>query len=910
MSKRMKQRSKPKINLKLVNRSVAYASFFIVLSLVLLINFQFISPKKTYAAATGDYRSAASGDWTTASTWEYYNGSSWVPASATPTANDGMITILNGDTVTVNSSFNDDQTVVDPGGVIIIAVGKNMQVKGSGSGTDLTVNGTVIIYGAMSLNTSKSVVVNGTVILASGGSNTCATSSTMTINNGGRYINQGGTITTAAGYWTVNSGGVFEHNYDGGTLPLATWNTGSTCEITGVITSLPANLNQSFYNLTWNCANQTASALDWGGVCTTINGDFKIVSTGTGEIMLGKTAIYTIAIGGNIIQQGGTVYCTRHNCTINLSGNFIQSGGTFSGTDVASSGAGDYLFTLNVTGNFSIASGTFDFTRYSGSSSGKGIGRMNITGNFTQTGGTFTETANTTANSGYGQVYFQKSGTQTFSKSAGTMNNMINYTVNNGSILDMGTSYTQGTGTFSVLSGGALIMASLAGITATSANGNVQVTGTRSYSTSANYTFNGTGAQVTGDGLPSTINNLTIDNSSHVTLTNTASVSGILTLANGQIITNANELIITNSAPTSINGYSSTNYVRGNLRRYVNSTGAYDFPLGTSSFYEYINVTLSSGSGFTNILGSFTNANPVNPSNPISEITINDTLIDAMLNYGYWTLTPNSAMTSGTYSVTLKERGYTNRAPGGAGYCVLKRTNSSSSWQSLGTHSSSSYSESNNEATATRTSLTSFSQFGIGRNAAVGSLPIKLINFDAKRNKEIVELVWATATEINNDYFSIERSTDGIHFEAILMVPGAGNSTVTKNYKAVDPNPPTIDCYYRLKQTDYDGHFTYSSIKFVKFNSSGILKSDLTLSSIGPNPFTSKFTLSFSSSISSSATFQLINPSGKVVFTDKINTIDGFNSYEFNDNNDLVRGLYFAVLECKGEKIVQKIYKE
>ena len=906
---KMNNTVKQKNKLRLLNRKAIFVSFFSALFFAWLIFLQTSTPKKAYAAAVGDFRTAASGVWTNTSTWAYYNGTSWVPATSTPTANDGVITILNGDTVTVTSSFNDDQTVVDPGGVLIISVGKDMQVKGSGAGPDLTVNGTVIIYGAMSLNTAKSVVVNGQVILKSGGSNTCAATSTMTINNGGRYINQGGTITTAAGYWTVNSGGIYEHNYNGGTLPLATWNTGATCEITGIVTSVPANFNQSFHHLTWNCINQTATALDWGGVCTTINGDFKIVSTGTGEIMLGKTSIFTMSIGGNYIQQGGTVYCTRHNCTINLSGNFIQSGGTFCGSDLAGSGAGDYLFTINITGDFSISAGTFDFMRYSSSSSGKGIGRVNLTGNFSQTGGTFTETANTTASSGYGQVFFQKSGTQTFLKSSGTMSNMINFTVNNGSILDMGTSFPQGTGTFSVLSGGALIMASLAGITATSESGNVQVTGIRSYSTSANYTYNGAGSQVTGDGLPATVNNLTIDNSSHVTLTNTVSVSGILTLANGQAITNANELIITNSAPSSVNGYSSTKYVRGNLRRYVNSSGAYDFPVGTASFYEYANITLSSSTGFSNILSLFTNANPIDPSYQLSGITINDTTIDAILNYGYWTLTPNSAMTSGTYSVTLKEKGHTNRVQGGASYCVLKRANNTSYWQSLGNHNSTTQSETNNEATAVRASLTSFSHFAIGRNATLGSLPIKLIYFNANYKNEIVNLSWATGSEINNDYFTVERSSDGINFEEVLKRKGAGNSTISHNYDDEDKDPLKGISYYRLKQTDYDGKFTYSDIKSVKSDSKVNYESLLQITSVAPNPFWEKFNVNFTLKTKSAVKLQLINMSGNILNENEINGYDGMNQFQFYDNKNLAVGIYYIVLICDDKKAIRKIIK-
>lgn len=95
-------------------------------------------------------------------------------------------------------------------------------------------------------------------------------------------------------------------------------------------------------------------------------------------------------------------------------------------------------------------------------------------------------------------------------------------------------------------------------------------------------------------------------------------------------------------------------------------------------------------------------------------------------------------------------------------------------------------------------------------------LPIELLYFDAYKDKDKkVALTWETATEINNAYFTIERSTDGINFYTILTVPGAGNSTRTLEYAAFDESPVNGWNYYRLKQTDYDGQYTYSGVKAV-----------------------------------------------------------------------------------------------
>ncbi len=100
-------------------------------------------------------------------------------------------------------------------------------------------------------------------------------------------------------------------------------------------------------------------------------------------------------------------------------------------------------------------------------------------------------------------------------------------------------------------------------------------------------------------------------------------------------------------------------------------------------------------------------------------------------------------------------------------------------------------------------------------NASVSlGLPIQLLNFDAYRqNDKSVLLNWATAAEINNDYFTIERSADGINFFLIAVIRGAGNSNDIIQYSTIDEFPVSGWNYYRLKQTDYDGKFEYSQVR-------------------------------------------------------------------------------------------------
>ena len=92
------------------------------------------------------------------------------------------------------------------------------------------------------------------------------------------------------------------------------------------------------------------------------------------------------------------------------------------------------------------------------------------------------------------------------------------------------------------------------------------------------------------------------------------------------------------------------------------------------------------------------------------------------------------------------------------------------------------------------------------------NLPIELLYFKGSVYNSDNILHWSTASEDNNDYFTIEKTKDGIDWEVVDREPGAGNSSNQLYYSLVDENVESIINYYRLKQTDYDGKFKYSDI--------------------------------------------------------------------------------------------------
>lgn len=117
------------------------------------------------------------------------------------------------------------------------------------------------------------------------------------------------------------------------------------------------------------------------------------------------------------------------------------------------------------------------------------------------------------------------------------------------------------------------------------------------------------------------------------------------------------------------------------------------------------------------------------------------------------------------------------------------------------------------------------------------ALPIELLSFTTAINNANVRLNWVTATEINNDYFTVEHSADGIYFSSIRKITGAGNSTQSLAYTAIDHSPFDGISYYRLKQTNYDGRSSYSRIIKEEFKNT----KDFILG-IYPNPFSNATT--------------------------------------------------------------------
>lgn len=143
------------------------------------------------------------------------------------------------------------------------------------------------------------------------------------------------------------------------------------------------------------------------------------------------------------------------------------------------------------------------------------------------------------------------------------------------------------------------------------------------------------------------------------------------------------------------------------------------------------------------------------------------------------------------------------------------------------------------------------------------SLPVELSHFEAKPYGNAVKVEWSTASELNNDYFIVERCADAVHFEAIGRVEGAGDADQLRNYDFMDDSPLAGDNYYRLRQVDVDGRASYGPVRLVKVGKDAAL-------AVFPSPVFDRLTLSLDLAGEETFSWQVIDFMGRTVMEEKI----------------------------------------
>lgn len=334
-----------------------------------------------FGQVTGDFRSRlATGNWNAATSWEQFDGTVWVSPAPTTPAGSETITIRSGHNITINTIISLSGTIsVESSAILTIghlqATGTNtdftVQLSGVltiNSGGLLTTTGTQLNFcrivmggnltndGTINMNTNSAAIING--ILSNTGTWNLNHNAGIVYLVNGIVENSGGITDSRLNF---NAGSFYEHSYttSAGSIPLSTWNAGSTCIVSGYTTNnlAPANLDQVFDNFVWNTPDLTQN-IDLGGAFTFLN-SLTIASTGNSVLTLSASNDYGFAIGADLSVSGtaSVIFSEDAVGLIQVGGNFLYGS---SSPLITVSGSGSVTF--EVYGNVNLSSTSASFT--------------------------------------------------------------------------------------------------------------------------------------------------------------------------------------------------------------------------------------------------------------------------------------------------------------------------------------------------------------------------------------------------------------------------------------------------------------------------------------------------------------------------------------------------------------------
>lgn len=183
---------------------------------------------------------------------------------------------------------------------------------------------------------------------------------------------------------------------------------------------------------------------------------------------------------------------------------------------------------------------------------------------------------------------------------------------------------------------------------------------------------------------------------------------------------------------------------------------------------------------------------------------------------------------------------------------------------------------------------------------ATAPLPVEWLDFKATKVDDDAVLSWSTANETNNSHFEIEHSLNGVDFEQIGNVTGNNNSNKVINYSFTHPNL-IAGCthFYRIKQVDFNGAFSYSSIQLIQPEKLGSF-------SVYPNPFTNELVITNFAELTGNAVITLTDINGKVVYCREVNFTNS-ESIQIQKTAEMRKGVYFLSILNNGELLHLKV---
>jgi hypothetical protein len=476
-----------------------------------------VAASSLLAQTAGDYRSAASGNWSSSGIWQSYDGSSWAAASAAPdpAGIGNLITVRSPNLVTNDTAASIQNVVVQTGATLVVPDGNSLTVI-PGSAVGLDVAGRVLVTSNAQLTLNASAVLN-----AEGPGLNLDIYGSFT--NSGTYQDAG--MIGSLGYHTTNivveGGGMYYHNLNGGAAVTANWKTNSVIEVNGITTgdSKVSNLAQPIWDFNWNCPAQSTASFGAGtdGSLTNVLHNLNIKNahgTSAAYVRFYIAPGMVMKIGGDLsISNCQAYFGTVHTPTDGTPPSLIYLGGDFI--------QGYYgQWRENNTHPYSNIDCLFYLT--------DGKPHRFI--------------------SSY-SAYWSKSA---FSHAGFSTIEENSWVLGTNATFDMGTNILN-PWSFTNYPGSTLVLADPYGICTSNANtGNLQpqyegidatwpVEGFNYFDPNASYVYAGSVPQYTGEGLPSTVANLTINNSAGVQIndffqnTSLVAVTNMLKIQSGSL---------------------------------------------------------------------------------------------------------------------------------------------------------------------------------------------------------------------------------------------------------------------------------------------------------------------------------------------------------------------------------------
>ena len=407
--------------------------------------------------------------------------------------------------------------------------------------------------------------------------------------------------------------------------------------------------------------------------------------------------------------------------------------------------------------------------------------------------------------------------------------------------------------------------------------------------------FNGSALQTITSPLGENFTNVTVSNSSSgIQLANNVQVAGLLTMTSGNINLNGNSLTLGLSSANNgtLSRVSGTMINTGSFIRWFKTattiaagSQAGLFPMGTVADYRplFISAPVTAPTTGGTVAVSYNDATTntsVSISDPPNTISVRKDL--------NWVVT-TAGLAGGLYNMQIQGTDY-----GLIGAVSDLRLNLINSVVAIaGVNAGTTSNPIVNRTGLTAANLTN--NFFLGSiNTASSPLPVTLVSFSASPVNHAVDLKWETATETDNDHFNVLRSNDGLQWKTIAMVPGKGNSGSNTYYQATDDNPLAGTSFYKLQNTDIDGHIYFSAVQMIRFSDNE------DPFSIYPNPTSG--VLNIQSNGTNLFSLQIFNSSGQLMQVSIENP-----ATKILNLSELPTGVYFVHIVVSGNIFTKTI---